>query len=366
MAETIMTFSLGFLIASLVGLALAAPMWRRAVRLTTKRLRTSSPVSVEDFNADKDRLRAEFAVSTRKLEMSVDSLRKKAEARLGELDLRNREIAELKADVETRIGQAGEQSAEIERLRQHLATTEAALKRREDELADLQTRLAEAQAVLTRQASAIREVNSLVEGQKMQIGTITEELDEQTREAAEKAADLKATSAQLAKCGRTVAEQKMLVSTHEQRIAELTATVERLTAEASGATARAETAESHVKNAATARHAAEAAAKTAETEIATLKAQLARQREAASERAQVEAKESAHLRQRLTDLATEIEAMSGTFDGLADAESGWNPKANLRRKGQEAAADAKPATPAAVGTTLAQRIRALQGSLGTH
>ena len=41
--------------------------------------RPVSPVSMAEIRADKDRLRAEFAMSTRRLEMSVEQLKGKTE-----------------------------------------------------------------------------------------------------------------------------------------------------------------------------------------------------------------------------------------------------------------------------------------------
>ena len=166
MAEIIMTFALGFLLASLIALVLAAPMWQRAVQITTKRLLASSPVSIEDFKADKDRMRAEFAMSARKLEMSVESLRKKAETRLAELDRRKREVDDLREQYEVKASLSDEQAEEIARLKARLDTTEANLARREDEISDMRDRLTDAQTVLNRQANAIKEANSLVEGQR--------------------------------------------------------------------------------------------------------------------------------------------------------------------------------------------------------
>ena len=42
----------------------------RAVRLTMKRLEAATPLSMAEIQADKDQLRAEFAMSTRRLEMT--------------------------------------------------------------------------------------------------------------------------------------------------------------------------------------------------------------------------------------------------------------------------------------------------------
>jgi hypothetical protein len=44
----------------------------RAVRLTTKRIEASTPLSLAEIRADKNHLRAEFAISTRRLEMTIE------------------------------------------------------------------------------------------------------------------------------------------------------------------------------------------------------------------------------------------------------------------------------------------------------
>jgi hypothetical protein len=68
MIESIMYFGVGFLVAALLGLLFIPLVHNRAVRLTMKRLEASTPLSISEIRADKDQLRAEFAVSTRRLE----------------------------------------------------------------------------------------------------------------------------------------------------------------------------------------------------------------------------------------------------------------------------------------------------------
>jgi hypothetical protein len=58
MIEAIMYFGIGFLVATLLGLLFIPPVHNRAVRLTTKRLEASTPLSMIEIRADKDRLRA--------------------------------------------------------------------------------------------------------------------------------------------------------------------------------------------------------------------------------------------------------------------------------------------------------------------
>src|SRR5262249_45575691 len=82
---SILVFGVGFLFASLLGLVILPLVHARAVRLTAKRLEAATPVSMAEIQADKDQLRAEFAMSTRRLEMSVDQLKAKTSGQLAEI-----------------------------------------------------------------------------------------------------------------------------------------------------------------------------------------------------------------------------------------------------------------------------------------
>src|SRR5215510_8316343 len=128
MIEPIIYFALGFLIASLLGLVIVPLVHARAVRLTAKRLEAATPVSMAEIQADKDQLRAEFAMSTRRLEMSVDQLKRKTTGQLAELGKKADAINQLKAEV-------GEKTATIFALEAREKTFKDQLKATEDELA---------------------------------------------------------------------------------------------------------------------------------------------------------------------------------------------------------------------------------------
>ena len=80
MIEPIMYFGIGFLVAALLGLLFVPLVHNRAVRLTMRRLEAATPLSIAEIRADKDQLRAEFAMSTRRLEMSVEQMKTKTTA----------------------------------------------------------------------------------------------------------------------------------------------------------------------------------------------------------------------------------------------------------------------------------------------
>ena len=84
--ENVIYFVLGFLVAGLLGLLIIPSIWKRAVRLTRKRIESANPVTMAEFCADKDQLRAQFALSTRKLEMRIESLRTRLSEQLVELN----------------------------------------------------------------------------------------------------------------------------------------------------------------------------------------------------------------------------------------------------------------------------------------
>jgi len=357
MAEIIMTFALGFLIASGIGLALAVPLWRRAVNVTQKRLHASSPVSLDDFNADKDRMRAEFAMSARKLEMSVENLRKKAETRLAELDKRERQVTALNEQIEEKSGLTAKQVEEIAILKQQLADAESSLQRRTSELGELRSRLTEAQNVLARQAVAIREANSLVEGHRDEIEVLSRNVDANAEELAKKAAAVEERDAQLAKCGRAVAEQKMLVGELRRERSQLAQQISQLEQERDAAVRVSAEAGQRETKIARERDEALGALEAARAEIAGLIAKSGELTREYAERSEWERRESALLRERLGDLAVEVERASSDIDamlGISGEPVAHSSGARARDRNDDAAAHTAP-------LSLAERIRALSG-----
>src|ERR1700751_2145868 len=99
MIEPIMYFGLGFLAATLLALIIMPFVHGRAERLTTRRLEAAIPVSMAEIQADKDQLRAEFAMSPRRLEMSVDQLKRKTTSQLAELGKKDGAINRMKLEL---------------------------------------------------------------------------------------------------------------------------------------------------------------------------------------------------------------------------------------------------------------------------
>ncbi|RUW80138.1 hypothetical protein EOA29_22815, partial [Mesorhizobium sp. M1E.F.Ca.ET.063.01.1.1] len=85
MVQSVLFFALGFLCAVFLVSLIAPAVWRRAVVLTRRRLEASMPLTPAEILAEKDRVRAEFAMTTRRLEMNIKSLKENAAEQLVEI-----------------------------------------------------------------------------------------------------------------------------------------------------------------------------------------------------------------------------------------------------------------------------------------
>ena len=99
MIQIIMLVALGFLLATLIFLLLAPAVWRRAARLATQRLKASLPISLTDFHAEKDQLRAEYAMQIRELEVGLEQAKEKAAQQMVELGAQKGENIALTSQI---------------------------------------------------------------------------------------------------------------------------------------------------------------------------------------------------------------------------------------------------------------------------
>ncbi len=133
MLEGVLYFALGFLAAALLALMVAPVIWRRAVVLTRRRIESSVPLTLNEIQADKDQLRAEFAMSTRRLELSVEKLRNKAADQLIEINRKREELTELSDETQDKSENLSVLEADGNELRSQL-------RQREQDLADVNRR----------------------------------------------------------------------------------------------------------------------------------------------------------------------------------------------------------------------------------
>ena len=107
--EQAIYFALGFLSAGLLALFFLPAFWRRAARLSARRIEMQLPMTMAEIAAERDQLRAGHAVRERRIEQKNDGLSRARAADLGELGRRAARIVTL----EERLGETKRDLAEV-------------------------------------------------------------------------------------------------------------------------------------------------------------------------------------------------------------------------------------------------------------
>jgi chromosome segregation ATPase len=177
MIEPIMFFGIGFLVAALIGLVVIPLVHGRAVRLTMRRLEAATPLSMAEIQADKDQLRAEFAMSTRRLEMSVENLKTKSTSQLAELGKKGDAINRLKIELGEKTATIFALEARDKALRDQLRATEEEFAVKTSAMLEAQRALSEKEAALAKLIGELDERSSVADSQKIDIIALKTQVD---------------------------------------------------------------------------------------------------------------------------------------------------------------------------------------------
>ncbi len=109
-----MSFALGFLVAGLAALLMLPVLNRRAARLARRRIDGLFPLSMQEIAAERDALRAEFAVAQRRMERKVEAARSGRHADMETVGAKLLEVAALQREIEGRDAALAARKAEIE------------------------------------------------------------------------------------------------------------------------------------------------------------------------------------------------------------------------------------------------------------
>jgi hypothetical protein len=173
MIEWFMFGALGFFLGCLLALMLAPPLWNRAVKLTTRQIEATMPMSLADIQADKDQQRAEFAIELRKVEVALDKAKEKAARELIEANKRRVEIQQLNTAIGNAKGDLQESQNANRVLQQtierRLPDLDARLKAAKKALADLEGVNAELRNTVASQSEALKIARGTVHNQRADI-----------------------------------------------------------------------------------------------------------------------------------------------------------------------------------------------------
>jgi chromosome segregation ATPase len=237
MIESIMYFGGGFLVASLLALVLISLVHHRAVRLTMRRVEDAIPVSFSEIQAEKDNLRAEFAVTSRRLELSVEQLKAKSTSQLGEIARKTEAINRLKSELAEKTAVTDELDARGRNLADKIRETEQAhavkaaavestshaLAAKEAELVTAESELSEARQSADAQRLEIAVLKTQVEQLKSQIDELQMEAQDVARHLLDERSAASVATKELEEKRQTVDILRPQVTQLEGEIAGLTA-----------------------------------------------------------------------------------------------------------------------------------------------
>jgi chromosome segregation ATPase len=419
MVEPIMYLAIGFLLSMLCGLAVVPLVHNRAVRLTTRRLEAATPLSMAEIQADKDQLRAEFAMSARRLEMSVEQLKNKTTSQLAELGKKSDAINRMKIELGEKNATIFALEAREKAVKEQLRATEEEFNAKTEALRAAENALTDKQNELAKINSELSDRSLMAESRQVELLAVRAQIEELKNRVGDAEKEFAATQARLAHerteseaASRELGEARSRVENLSQRVTELDrqligqvkeaemlsgrvadlegrlATQGKLLAERdyennqlrqANEAAERTVKELRVEIAGLSSAKSSAAVETLRAEKTALEEQL---RTARDERAKLqrdinaiqqqaesswatERMENALLRERINDIAAEVAKLAMQLEGpnspieaLLAAEAGQPPKP-APRPANDAATNGAPSLPEG-GGTLAERIRALQ------
>lgn len=401
MVEPIMYLAIGFLVAMLFALMIMPLVHNRAVRLTKRRLEAATPLSMAEIQADKDQLRAEFAMSARRLEISVDQLKNKTTHQLADIgkktDAVNRMKIELGEKNETIFALEAREAA----VKEQLAKTEADLAAKAEALRATEQVLSERQAYLAKLTHELSDRTMLADRRQVELIAAHAHIDALKNQIADAAKEFATSQQQLAfqrtefdTASSELAEARARVENLSHRVADLDRQLVTQVREAETLGGRAGALETELGTQTKAlaerefengqlRQATEAAERVAqdlrvqiaalaggskspvidrlqsekaaaEEQLRSTRAELGALQQQAGNAWATERTENALLRERINDIAAEVSRLAMTLEGPnspIEAILAAEPSKPARANG---------AAPAETGGTLADRIRALQ------
>jgi chromosome segregation ATPase len=330
MIESMMYIGIGFLVAGLLVIGVIPLVHARAVRLTMRRLEADNPLSMAEIAAEKDQLRAEFAMTMSRLEMTVEQLKAKTTNQLTELGKKGEAIGRIKFELSEKTATLLALEAKERQLSEDLADTQSELAAKTAALETAERALATTQSDLAQVTASFNDTSVAAGGQRAEFTALRAQAD--------------AMKGQVESYDK---ETKALWEHLQQKTAELEASNQQLADE-----------RTHADNLASEKSSIENELKRSQDERDKLQREIAAVKRDAENAGAYERMESAVLRERIDEIAAEVVRLTAELEGPG------SPIEGILNAGRPASASGNgPSVASHAGEskgTLADRIRTLQ------
>src|SRR6195256_4142252 len=228
MIEPIMYLAIGFLVSMLFGLMIVPLVHNRAVRLTTRRMEAATPLSMAEIQADKDQLRAEFAMSARRLEMSVDQLKNKTTSQFAELGKKSDAINRMKIELGEKNATIFSLEAREKAVKEQLRATEEEFAAKTEALRAAELALSERRSELAKMTGELNDRSMTAESRQVELVAVRAHIEELRDRVGDAEREFAATETRLsqergesAAATRELIEARSRVENLSQRVTDL-------------------------------------------------------------------------------------------------------------------------------------------------
>ncbi len=177
MAELSMYFAIGFAVAASLVLLFVPLVHNRAVRLTMRRMETATPLPIARIRADKDQVRAEFAMSMRRLEVSVEETKTETTIQLAELGRKTHAIDQLKIELGWKDATLLALEARDKNLQEQLRVTKEEPALKSGALREAERALPDAEAELAKLVAELGERSITVDSQHEELAKLRKQVE---------------------------------------------------------------------------------------------------------------------------------------------------------------------------------------------
>jgi len=174
--ETIMLVALGFAVAALIALFLGRIAWVFALSLGKKRMQRSTPTTIAELQSDRDRLRAEYAMLSRRLELRMSELKTKLAEQMAEVSRNRNRIDHLISELRARDKQLHERDTELQSLRVQLGPLEQELTARTASVQQLKEQLRSRDEEVQKLAQTLEKLRTELTERNRQIAAMKKDI----------------------------------------------------------------------------------------------------------------------------------------------------------------------------------------------
>ena len=171
--ETLMLLGLGFALAALISLFVARGLWHYALRLGGLRTQRAAPSAMAELQSDRDRLRAEYAMLSRKLELRLQDLKTRLAEQMAEVASSRNRIDTLITEVEKRDGSITARDEEIATLKLQLSPFENELASRTQSIQQLKEQVRDRDEDIDAMRLTIENLTREIADRDLHIATMT-------------------------------------------------------------------------------------------------------------------------------------------------------------------------------------------------